>query len=60
MKKLIVIVALCLSSCTVQLQDTEARQIINQHATVLDAISGYVKQLQDKGVLPKPEQEAKK
>lgn len=54
MKKLILL-ALLLSGCTVQLQDLEARQALNAHGAVLDAISGYVKQLQDKGVLPKPE-----
>lgn len=66
MKKLIVI-AMLVSGCTVtmkpdaqtQAQLDEIVKAVNQHAIVLNGVTGYIGDLQAKGKLPKPEQAKK-
>lgn len=53
MKKLILVILL-LSGCTLTAQDPVAQQALNQHAIIINAISNYIADLQNKGVLPKP------
>ena len=54
MKRLIVL-ALLLSGCSVTAQMPDIEQKVNQHSAILAAITNYIADLQDKGMLPKPE-----
>lgn len=62
MKKVIVIGVLAMCGCTMTVKPDVATQaaiaqvqdVVNQHAAVINAITGYIADLQAKGKLPKP------
>ena len=52
---------LILSGCSVQVKpDEQTVAALQNHQAILEAISDYVSQLQEKGVLPKPDDLEKK
>ena len=57
---LLISAALLAAGCTMQVQPSpEVEKLMLQHSITLDAIVNYISDLQEKGVLPKPEQEKK-
>lgn len=55
--RFLILSVLLLTGCTIQSQDLDAREEVNKLAVVQQAIVNYIAALQEKGVLPKPEQE---
>lgn len=57
MKKLILV--MLFTGCASTAQTAQLEKAVQQQAIVIDAIVNYIGKLQEKGVLPKPEEEKK-